>query len=436
MELEIQQISTADRDFDAQLSALLSRGMEFDPEIDRAVAQIIAQVRTRGDRAVLELTRQYDRSPATSFSELVYNSDTLEKVASRIDGDLHLALQTAADRIRRYHERQLESSWVYDDQTGNRFGQKLTALDRVGVYVPGGKAAYPSSVLMTAVTAKAAGVREVVMTAPAPDGEIRDSVLAAAHIAGVDRVFTIGGAQAVAALAFGTESVPKVDKIVGPGNAWVSAAKRQVFGFVGIDLIAGPSEVVVVCDDTTNAEWAAMDLFAQAEHDEDAQSIAISLSREKLDEVREHMRRMLPQMERSEVIAQSLADHGALVHVRDSDQLVDIIDRIAPEHLELMTRDAEQIADNVRNAGAIFIGAHSAEVLGDYCAGPNHVLPTSGSARFSSPLGVYDFMKKTSIINCSPEGARDIAQIASLLAREEQLTAHARSADFRWKDSE
>ena len=291
MELEIQQISTADRDFDAQLSALLSRGMEFDPDIDRAVAQIIAQVRTQGDQAVLELTRQYDRSPATSFSELVYDPDTLEEVASRIDDDLRLALQTAADRIRRYHERQLESSWVYDDQTGNRFGQKLTALDRVGVYVPGGKAAYPSSVLMTAVTAKAAGVREVFMTAPAPDGEIRDSVLAAAHIAGVDRVFTIGGAQAVAALAFGTESVPKVDKIVGPGNAWVSAAKRQVFGFVGIDLIAGPSEVVVVCDDTTNAEWAAMDLFAQAEHDEDAQSIAISLSREKLDEVREHMRR-------------------------------------------------------------------------------------------------------------------------------------------------
>ncbi len=436
MILEIRQLSTSDSQFDEDFSELLERGVEFTYETDQTVADIISRVRHEGDDAVLELTRRLDNCDADSMTDLEVDADELESAAVRIDSELRDAMIKAADRIRRFHKRQVEQSWIYEEDSGSRLGQKLTAIETVGIYVPGGQAAYPSSVLMTALPARVAGVNEIIMTVPAPSGVIKDSVLAAAHIAGVDRVFTIGGAQAVAALAFGTRTVPKVDKIVGPGNTWVSSAKRQVFGYVGIDIVAGPSEVVVVCDENTNAEWAAMDMFAQAEHDEDAQSILLSLSRDKLDEVRDCMQTMLPKMERSHIIANSLANNGALVHVRDREELVAVIDRVAPEHLGLMLENAEEIAQMVRNAGAIFIGPDSPEVLGDYCAGPNHVLPTSGSARFSSPLGVYDFMKRSSIIHCSREGSRELAKTASILAHEEQLTAHARSAEYRNLDNE
>ncbi len=435
MNLEIRQLSTSDSQFEEEFSKILQRGVEFTYETDQIVAEIISKVRNDGDDAVLELTKRFDRSDADSMADLEIDADELESAAVRIKSELREAMITAADRIRRFHKRQVEQSWVYEEEIGSRLGQKLTAIETVGIYVPGGQAAYPSSVLMTALPARVAGVNEIIMTVPAPDGEVRDSVLAAAHIAGVDRVFTIGGAQAVAALAFGTRTIPKVDKIVGPGNAWVSSAKRQVFGYVGIDIVAGPSEVVVVCDENTNAEWAAMDMFAQAEHDDDAQSILLSLNQNKLDEVRDYMRTMLPRMERSHIIANSLANNGALVHVRNREELIDVIDRVAPEHLGLMVDDAEEIAQMVRNAGAIFIGPDSPEVLGDYCAGPNHVLPTSGSARFSSPLGVYDFMKRSSIIHCSREGSRELSKTASILAHEEQLTAHARSAEYRYLDN-
>ncbi len=435
MKLEIRRLSTSDSQFDEAFSEILERGVEFAYETDQTVADIISRVRREGDDAVLELTKRFDSNDADSMTDLEVDADELESAAVRIEPDLREAMIVAGDRIRRYHQRQIEQSWVYEEETGSRLGQKLTAIGTVGIYVPGGQAAYPSSVLMTALPARVAGVKEIIMAVPAPGGEIKDSVLAAAHIAGVDRLFTIGGAQAVAALAFGTRTVPKVDKIVGPGNTWVSSAKRQVFGYVGIDLVAGPSEVVVVCDENTNAEWAAMDMFAQAEHDEDAQSILLSLSQDKLDEVRDCMQTMLPRMERSHIIANSLANNGALVHVRNREELVEVIDRVAPEHLGLMLENAEEVAKMVRNAGAIFIGPDSPEVLGDYCAGPNHVLPTSGSARFSSPLGVYDFMKRTSIIHCSREGSRELARTASILAHEEQLTAHARSAEYRYLDN-
>ncbi|MDE0309021.1 MAG: histidinol dehydrogenase [Acidiferrobacterales bacterium] len=436
MSLEIRELSTADSRFDEEFSGLLDRGAEFTSETDRTVADIISRVRVEGDDAVLELTRRFDGSDADRVTDLEISADELESAALRIEPGLRAAMIEAADRIRRFHKRQVEQSWIYEEETGSRLGQKLTPIKTVGIYVPGGQAAYLSSVLMTTLPARVAGVSEIIMTVPAQGGLIRDSVLAAAHIAGVDRVFTVGGAQAVAALAFGTSTIPKVDKIVGPGNAWVSSAKRQVFGHVGIDLVAGPSEVVVVCDANTNAEWAAMDMFAQAEHDEDAQSILLSLCQHKINEVRECMRTLLPQMERSEIIAKSLASNGALVHVRNREELVEIIDRAAPEHLGLMLDDAEEIAQTVRNAGAIFIGADSPEVIGDYCAGPNHVLPTSGAARFSSPLGVYDFMKRTSIIHCSRDGSRNLAKIAGILAHEERLTAHARSAEYRFDTNE
>ena len=431
MELEIRQLSTSESSFEDELNDILSRGSEFDPGVDHTVRRIIDSVRSRGDEALLECTWEYDRNYAKSVSELEIHSQELKNAANRIQPEVLEAIQFAANRVRKFHERQMETSWTYEEDDGSQYGQQLTPIEKVGVYVPGGRAAYPSSVLMTAVPAKIAGVSQIVMTVPAPEGEIRDSVLAAAHVAGVDRVFAIGGAQAIAALAFGTETVPRVDKIVGPGNAWVSAAKRQVFGHVGIDLIAGPSEVVVVCDDSADANWAAMDLFAQAEHDQDAQSILICTSREKIEEVRKAMQKELPGMERKDVIACALAKQGALIHVRSQEELIQLVNRLAPEHLELMVENPSALVGKIRNAGAIFVGRHSAEVLGDYCAGPNHVLPTSGAARFSSPLGVYDYLKRTSLISCSPEGSSRLARTASILAREEQLTAHARSAEYR-----
>ena len=363
----------------------MSRGSEFNPGVDHTVRRIIENVRSRGDEALLEYTREYDQNHAKSLSELEIHSQELKNAANRIQPEVLEAIQFAASRVRKFHERQIETSWTYEEDDGSQYGQQLTPIEKVGVYVPGGRAAYPSSVLMTAVPAKIAGVSQIVMTVPAPEGNIGDSVLAAAHVAGVDRVFAIGGAQAIAALAFGTETVPRVDKIVGPGNAWVSAAKRQVFGHVGIDLIAGPSEVVVVCDDSADANWVAMDLFAQAEHDQDAQSILICTNYGKIEEVRKaHAGRTSGNGKKGFIIARALAKQGALIHVRSQEELIQLVNRLAPEHLELMVENPSALVGKIRNAGAIFVGCHSAEVLGDYCAGPNHVLPTSGAARFSS----------------------------------------------------
>lgn len=432
--LEIASLDASDQDFAEQFSTLLQRGSEFNANVEELVQRIIQHVRTQGDRALLELTKEYDRCEANSVSDLEVSQERLRAAPAALSPNVKGAIEEAAQRIRQFHEHQLEDSWEMVDEHGSRFGQRVNPIERVGIYVPGGRAAYPSSVLMTAIPARVAGVRKIVMTVPASDGEVNDLVLAAAHIAGVDQVFLIGGAQAIAALAYGTQTVPRVDKIVGPGNAFVSAAKRQVFGQVGIDLIAGPSEVVVVCDESTNAEWAAMDMFAQAEHDVDAQSILLSTSKEKISEVRQIMEALLPEMERRDIIAQSLAQQGALIHVEDGDQMLELIHAIAPEHLELLIDDADAVSEKVSNAGAIFIGQYSAEVLGDYCAGPNHVLPTSGAARFSSALGVYDFVKRTSIVSCTCAGAGELAELASTIAREEQLHAHARSAEFRRVD--
>ena len=433
MKLDIRELSTTDADFAQQLQALLERGSEFDPQLDQAVADIIRRVRQQGDQALLELTQKYDRSSAQSVADLEVTDAELELAAARTPAAVVDALESAYQRIAKFHDVQINEveSWYYDDENGSKYGQYVSPIDRVGVYVPGGQAAYPSSVLMTVAPAVIAGVREVVMAVPAPDGQVRDSVLAAAYITGVDRVFKIGGAQAITALAYGTETVPSVDKIVGPGNAWVSAAKRQVFGQVGIDLIAGPSEVVVACDDSTNAQWAAMDMFAQAEHDEAAQSVLVSVGQAKLDEVRAAMSNMLEHLERKAIISRALAQQGALICVRDRSELAEVINQIAPEHLGLMVSDPNEVMKDIYHAGSVFVGPYSTEVFGDYCAGPNHVLPTSGAARFSSPLGVHDYLKRTSFIECTPATARELAQIAGELAREEQLTAHARAADLR-----
>ncbi len=434
MKLEIRELSTTDSNFQQELKNLLQRGSEFDPKIDAAVAEIIKAVRERGDEALVEFTRQFDRNPIATADQLIVNADELEQAYDRLSPALKDALDRANNRIEDFHHKQ--SDWCYrpwrvDDGYGSTFEYEPTPIDRVGIYVPGGRAAYPSSVLMAANPVLAAGVEEIVMVVPAIEGKIKDSVLAAADLCCLDKVYAIGGAQAIAALAFGTETVPKVDKIVGPGNAWVTSAKRQVFGYVGIDMIAGPSEVVVVCDASTNAEWAAMDMFAQAEHDELAQSILLSVGRNKMDEVRDTMASLLPEMERKDIIARSLSQRGAMICVRDRKELVDVINQIAPEHVGLLTEDAENLAISIRHAGAVFIGPYSAEVFGDYCAGPSHVLPTSGTARFTSPLGVYDFIKFTSFVNCSAEAARGLAPVAGELAREEQLMAHARAADCR-----
>ena len=432
--LDITSLDASDPDFAEQFSTLLIRGSEFDANVEESVRRIIQRVRTQGDQALLELTQEFDRYEANSVSDLEVPQDRLRAALAALSPNVKQAIEEAAQRIRKFHEHQLEDSWELVDEHGSKFGQRVNPIERVGIYVPGGRAAYPSSVLMTAIPARVAGVRKIVMTVPAPDGEVNDLVLAAAHIAGVDQVFLVGGAQAVAALAYGTQTVPRVDKIVGPGNAYVSAAKRQVFGQVGIDLIAGPSEVVVVCDESTHAEWAAMDMFAQAEHDVDAQSILLSTSKEKISEVRQIMENLLPEMERRNIIEQSLAQQGALIHVANRDQLLELIHAIAPEHLELLIEDADAVSKKVSNAGAIFVGQYSAEVLGDYCAGPNHVLPTSGAARFSSALGVYDFLKRTSIVSCTRAGASVLAELASTIAREEQLQAHACSAEYRRAD--
>ena len=394
---------------------------------------ILDDVRTRGDAALLDYTRQFDRREAVSVTELEIPRVRLREAARALTKEQYEALANTAERIRAYHERQRTESWSYTEPDGTLLGQQVTPLERVGLYVPGGKAAYPSSVLMNAIPAKVADVPEIVMVVPAPDGKLNEMVLAAAHLSGVDRVFTVGGAQAVAALAYGTQTIPRVDKIVGPGNIYVATAKRLVFGVVGIDMIAGPSEIVVVCDGKTDPEWVAMDLFSQAEHDEAAQAILLSLDEKFTQQVAKAIEKLLPTLERRDIIRAALARAGALITVRDLDEAIALVNRIAPEHLELSIEDALKLSARVQHAGAIFLGRHTAEVIGDYCAGPNHVLPTSGTARFSSPLGVYDFQKRTSLIQCSPAAADTLGRTASVLARGEGLTAHARSAEYRIK---
>ena len=429
----IRRLNAADADFARHLDHLLSWESVSDDGVNERVLEIIKAVRERGDAAVVELTQRFDALEVASMADLILPRARLEQALERITPAQREALEIAAERVRSYHERQKQDSWTYTEADGTVLGQKVTPLDRAGLYVPGGKASYPSSVLMNAIPAKVAGVPEVVMVVPTPRGEINEIVLAAAAIAGVDRVFTIGGAQAVAALAYGTESVPPVDKIVGPGNIYVATAKRHVFGKVGIDMIAGPSEILVVCDGQTDPDWIAMDLFSQAEHDEDAQSILVSPDAAFLDRVAESIAKLLPTMERAEIIRTSLEGRGALIQVADMAQAIEVSNRIAPEHLELSVADPEAWLPQIRHAGAIFMGRYTAEALGDYVAGPNHVLPTSGTARFSSPLGVYDFQKRSSIIFCSPEGASELGKSASVLARGESLTAHARSAEYRIK---
>ena len=433
--MQIKRLNTAEADFDAKVGELFATVEEDQAEVAATAGRVVRDVRRRGDEALIEYTRRYDHRTVDSVQELSIGTDRLRRALECLDDAQRRALQTAADRLRHYAERQRLASWSYADEFGNQLGQKVEPLDRVGIYVPGGKAAYPSSVLMNAIPARVAGVGEVIMCVPAPGGVVSETVLAAAALAGVDRVFTVGGAQAVAALAYGTETVPAVDKIVGPGNAYVAAAKRLVFGQVGIDMIAGPSEVLVIADATANPEWVTMDLFSQAEHDERAQAVLVSPDAALLDAVQAQAQRMLGQMPRADIIGAALGARGALIKVRDLNEAAEVANRFAPEHLELAVAAPEDLMGRIRHAGAIFLGHHTAEVMGDYCAGPNHVLPTGGSSRFSSPLGVYDFQKRSSVIRCTRQGAVELARTAALLARAEGLEAHARSADMR-RDSE
>ncbi len=433
-ELQLRRLDTAAADFDATFNALFERMADENADIDVRAGAIVDDVRRRGDAAVLDYTRRFDRVDADSVAALEIDQDALQRALHAIPQQQRDALVEAAARVRDYHQRQMDQvgrSWEYVDADGTRLGQKVTALDRVGIYVPGGKAAYPSSVLMNAIPAHVAGVPEIVMVVPTPGGERNPLVLAAAAVAGVSRAFAIGGAQAVGALAWGTATVPRVDKITGPGNAYVAAAKRRVFGVCGIDMIAGPSEILVIADGSTPPDWVAMDLFSQAEHDELAQSILLCPDAAYLDAVAQSIARLLPEMARRPIIEASLQGRGALIRVRDLDEACALADRIAPEHLELACSQPQPLAQRLRHAGAIFIGAYTSESLGDYCAGPNHVLPTSGTARFSSPLGVYDFIKRSSLIEVSARGAQSLGRIASVLAHGESLQAHARAAELR-----
>ena len=429
----MRRLSTAQADFDARLTELLAFEAAQDPGVDAIVASILADVKARGDAALIEHTCRLDRVCVEDASALEVSRAECLAALSGLPGAQREALTTAIERVREYHEHQRASSWRFEDAHGNELGQQVTALDRVGVYVPGGKAAYPSSVIMNVVPAKVAGVGEVIMAVPTPGGERNPLVLAAAALCAVDRLYAIGGAQAVGAMAYGTETVPAVDKIVGPGNAYVAAAKRRVFGVVGIDMVAGPSEILVVADEQSDPDWIAMDLFSQAEHDELAQAILITPDAALIEAVEASVTRLLGEMPRRELIEKSLAGRGALIEVRDLDEACELVNRIAPEHLELSVADADALLPKIRHAGAIFLGRYASEALGDYCAGPNHVLPTSRTARFSSPLGVYDFQKRSSVIRISRAGAMNLGPIASELARGEGLIAHARSAEMRMK---
>jgi len=431
MTLRITRLAASEPDFIARLDALVDRGHELPAEVMAGARDIVNDVRRRGDEALLEYTNRFDARSVTHAAALELAPADWQAAIAQVDADVLASLEAAAARIRVYHERQLQASWCYHDADGTLLGTRITALDRVGVYVPGGKAAYPSSVLMNIVPAKVAGVPEVIMVVPAPGGRLEPVVLAAAAIAGADRVFSVGGAQAVAALAWGTQTIPAVDKITGPGNAWVAAAKALVFGRVGIDMVAGPSEIVIVSDGSADPDWLAMDLCSQAEHDEQAQSILITPDATHADAVIAALARLVPSLERRAIIERSLADFGAVIVVEDLDEALALVNRLAPEHLELALAEPAAWLDQVRHAGAIFLGHHTAEALGDYCAGPNHVLPTAGTARFSSPLGVYDFQKRSSLIGCTPRSVQRVARHASVLARAEGLTAHARSAEYR-----
>ena len=429
----IKRLNAQQADFYPQLDKLLAWDAVSDQQVNAIVDEVLHAVKTRGDEALLEYTQRFDRVTIDHAAGLKLDSARLQEALERIPAEQLQALESAAERITRYHQRQTQDSWQYEEADGTVLGQKITPMQRVGVYVPGGKAAYPSTVLMNVLPAKVAGVDEVIMVVPTPDDEVNDLVLAAAAIAGVDMVFTVGGAQAVAALAYGTEMVPKVDIIVGPGNIYVATAKKNVYGVVGIDMIAGPSEILVICDGKTDPDWIAMDLFSQAEHDEDAQSILISTDAAFLDKVSESIDRLLPTMPRAEIIGTSLKNRGVLIHVESLSEAAKISNHIAPEHLELSIEDPLELLPEIRHAGAIFMGRYTAEALGDYCAGPNHVLPTSGTARFSSPLGVYDFQKRSSLIMCSADGASELGKVASVLAHGEGLQAHAKSAEYRIK---
>ena len=431
---EIARLNASEFNFSDVLDSLIAWDSVSNTTVESVVREIIAKVRSEGDAALLEYTNRFDRRACANVDELCIAPDEMLKALDSIDKKTRDALLEAAQRIEDYHRHQIQKSWQYREANGTLLGQQITPIERVGIYVPGGKASYPSSVLMNAIPARVAGVDEIIMVVPAPDGELSPVVLAAAAIAGVNKVITVGGGQAIAALAYGTESVPKVDKIVGPGNIYVATAKRFVFGSVVLDMVAGPSEILVICDGKTNPDWVAMDLFSQAEHDEEAQSILLSWDAEFLDAVHASMTQLLPEMERKEIIAKSLAGRGALIQVANAEQAAEISNRIAPEHLELSVEDPEAWLPNIRNAGSIFMGRHTSEALGDYCAGPNHVLPTSATSRFSSPLGVYDFQKRSSIVYCSEQSASDLGKVASVLGRAESLTAHARAAEYRIKD--
>ena len=428
---EINLLNSTDRNFTSKLDHLTAWQAVSDAEVESVVDEIIFEVRKRGDLALLDYTNRYDIRSCKEANQLSVHQDQLDIALDALDDDLRTSLEKAAMRISDYHKHQLEKSWQFTEADGTSLGQKITAIERVGIYVPGGKASYPSTVLMNALPARVAGVDEIIMAVPAPKGVLNPSVLAAAAIAGIDKVFTIGGAQAIAAMAYGTDLVPKVDKIVGPGNSYVATAKRKVFGSVGLDMVAGPSEILIICDGKTDPDWIAMDLFSQAEHDEDAQSILLAWDDDFLSAVHLSMTKLLPDMERREIISKALRSRGALIKVKDDSEAVYLSNLLAPEHLELSVENPKKWLPRIRNAGAIFMGRYTSEVLGDYCAGPNHVLPTSATARFSSPLGVYDFQKRSSIIYCSTKGASDLGKIASVLAKSESLAAHARAAELR-----
>jgi len=427
----MKKLNYSDSNFQQKLEQLLAWEAGSNEEVENTVKEILNNVKSKGDSAVVEYTNRFDRLTATGMSELVIPQQRLQQALDDLPSEQRTALESAAERVRLYHNHQKSESWSYTEADGTMLGQQVTALDRVGLYVPGGKAAYPSSVLMNAIPAKVAGVKELIMVVPTPDGVVNELVLAAAAITEIDKVYTIGGAQAVAALAYGTDTVEQVDKIVGPGNIYVATAKGMVFGAVGIDMIAGPSEILVVCDGESDPDWIAMDLFSQAEHDEDAQSILISPDSDFLVAVEQSIDKLLDGMERSEIIRTALNERGGMIKVDSIEQALDVTNFIAPEHLELSVADPEELLPKIKHAGAIFMGRYTAEALGDYCAGPNHVLPTSRTARFSSPLGVYDFQKRSSLIMCSAEGASELGKTASILARGEGLTAHARSAEYR-----
>ena len=429
----IAHLSTQQADFQEKLSKLLAWESVSNTDVAKTVDDIIANIRSTGDDALISYTNQFDKMSVNSMADLTIELSELKQAFDTLNDKEKTALQTAADRVRGYHQKQKQETWTYTEDNGTMLGQKITPLDRVGLYVPGGKAAYPSSVLMNAIPAKVAGVEELIMVVPTPNGITNQLVLAAAYISGVNKVFTVGGAQAIAALAYGTQAIPKVDKIVGPGNIYVATAKRMVFGQVGIDMIAGPSEILIICDGKTNPDWIAMDLFSQAEHDEDAQSILLCPDADFIDQVEASIAKLLPTMPRKAIIATALKDRGALILTKDMDEAISLSNQIAPEHLELSVEDPQAMLDGIKHAGAIFMGRHTCESLGDYCAGPNHVLPTSGTARFSSPLGVYDFQKKSSLIMVSDKGANTLGEIAATLADGEGLQAHAQSARYRIK---